>query len=87
MIKRLRCSTHIHKTLCSYLGIIIHGMTLDKSPTAKLSRGTHSYRSNISSSSTLDEKGADTAICKMKKTVETGCTWILKTTAAGSNTL
>jgi hypothetical protein len=30
----LRCSAHIHKVLCSNLGTISYGMTLDKSLTA-----------------------------------------------------
>jgi hypothetical protein len=42
MAEWLRCSTRIHKVLCSNLSITIHGMTLDKSLTAKLSRMTHS---------------------------------------------
>ena len=46
------------------LGQVTHG---------KLSRMTHSYRANISSVSTLDGRGADTAVCKKKKTIETGC--------------
>ena len=33
MVGWLSCSTRIHKVLCSYLGIIIYGMTLDKSLT------------------------------------------------------
>ena len=43
MVEWLRCSTRIHKVLCSNLSITIHGMTLDKSLTAQLSRMTHSY--------------------------------------------
>ena len=85
MVEWLRCSTHIYKILCSNLSIIIHRMTLDKSFTAKLSRLTHWYRANASSVSTLDRKGADTAVLKKKKTVETGCMWILIITAAGPN--
>ena len=50
--------------------IIIHGMTLDKLLMVKLSRMTHSYRASIS---TLDGRDADTAVCKKKKTIETGC--------------
>ena len=42
MVEWLRCSTRIHKVLCSNLSITIRGMTLDKSLTAKLSRMTHS---------------------------------------------
>ena len=44
MVQWLRCSTRIQKVLCSNLSITIHGMTLDKSLTAQLSRMTHSYR-------------------------------------------
>ena len=73
MVGWLRCSTHIYKILCSNLGIIIRGTTFGKSLTAKLSRMIHSYRTNASSVSTLDEWDADTLICKKKKTVETGC--------------
>ena len=85
MVEWLRFSTSIHKILYTSLSIIIHGMTLDKSLQAKLSRMTHSYRANASAVSTLDERGAGTAICKKKKTVETGCMWILIITAAGPN--
>ena len=80
----LRCSIHIHKTLRSNLDIIICGMTLDKSLTAKLSRITHLHSANVSSVSTLDGRGADTAVCKKKKMIDTGRMWILITTAAGS---
>ena len=73
MIEWLRYSTIIHKILCSNFSTIIHGMSLDKSLAAKLSRTTHSYRDNISSVSTLDGRGADTAVRKKEKTVETGC--------------
>jgi ABC-type molybdenum transport system ATPase subunit/photorepair protein PhrA len=31
MAEWLRCSAHIHKVLCSNLGTISYGMTLDKS--------------------------------------------------------
>ena len=49
-------------------------MSLDKSLTAKLSRITHPCRANASPVSTLDERGADTAVCKKKKkSVEIGC--------------
>ena len=85
MVKWLRCSTRIHKTLFSNLGIIIHGMTLNKSLTAKLSRMTHSYRANASLVSTLDRRSPDSAVRKNKKTEETGCMWILIITAAGPN--
>ena len=77
MVEWLSCSTHIHKILCSNLT----SMTLDKSLTAKLSRMTHSCHINASSVSTLDGRGADTAVRKKKKTVETGCIWILIITA------
>ena len=73
MVEWLRFLTRIHNILYSNLGIIIHGMTLDKSLTAKLSRMTHSYRPNALSVSTLDGRGADTAFYKKKKTVETAC--------------
>ena len=43
MVEWLRCSTRIHKVLCSNLSITIHGMPLDKSLTAQFSRMTHSY--------------------------------------------
>ena len=85
MVEWLRCSTRIHKIPCSNFSIIIQGMTLDKSLTAKLSRMTHSYRANASSVSTLEGRGADTTVRKKKKTVETGCMWILIITAAGPN--
>ena len=86
MIEWLRCSTRIYKIRCSNLGIIIHGMTLDKSSlTVKLSQITHSCCANASSVSTLDGRGADTASCKKKKAIETGCIWILTITAAGPN--
>ena len=73
MVEWLRCSTRIRKILFKHLSILIHGITLDKSLTAKLSRTTHSYLANAPSVSTLDGKGADIAVCKEKKTVETGC--------------
>ena len=57
----------------STTSIIIHGMTLDKSLTAKLSGMTHSYCANTLSVSTLDVRGADTAVCEKKETVEAGC--------------
>ena len=85
MVEWLSCLTRIYKILYSNLSILIYGMTLDKSLTAKLSRMTHCYRANASSVSTLDERGAETAILKMKKTVETGCMFILIITAAGPN--
>ena len=59
-------------------------MNLDKSLTANLARMTHSCRSNILSVSTLAGSGADTAVRKKKKTVETGCIWILIITAAAA---
>ena len=85
MVEWLLCSTRIHKILCSNHSIIIHGMTLDKSLMAKLSRMTHSYRANVSSISMLDGRGADTAVRKKKKTEETDCMWILIITAADLN--
>ena len=85
MVDWLRCSTRIHNILRSKQSIIIHGMTLDKSLTSKLSRMTHSCRANASSVSTLDGRDVDTVVCKKKKTVETGCMWILIITAADPN--
>ena len=76
MVEWLRCSTRIYKILCSNVSIIIHGMTLDKSLTAKLSEMTHSYCTNISSVSTLDRRDADTAVRKKKKMVKTDYMWI-----------
>ena len=73
MVEWLRCSTRIHKILCSNVSIIIHRMTLNKALKAKLSRMTHSCHVNASSISTLDGRDADTAVRKKKKTVETGC--------------
>ena len=85
MVEWLRCSSRIHKILCANLSIIIHGMTLDKSLTAKLSQMTHSYGANASAVSTLDGRGADTAVRKKKKKVETRCTWIPIISTAGPN--
>ena len=85
MIEWERCSTCVHKIPCSNLSIIIHGMTLDKSLTTKLSRMAHSYRANASSVSMLDRRGANIAVCKKKKTIETDSMWILIITAAKSN--
>ena len=85
MVEWLRCSTRIHKLLFSNLSITMHGMTLDKLFTAKLSRMTHSYSVNALSVSTLDGRSADTGVYKKKKTVETGCMWILIITVAGPN--
>ena len=42
MAEWLRCSTRIHKVLYSNLSTTSHGMTLNKSLTAKLSRMSHS---------------------------------------------
>ena len=42
-----------------------------------------SYRANISSVSTMDGMGADTAVCEKKKTAETSCMWILIVIADG----
>ena len=85
MVKWLRFSTRIHKILYSNLSIIIHGMTLDKSLTPKLSRMTHSCRADASSVSRLDGRGADTGVLKKKKKVEISCMWILIIIAAGRN--
>ena len=85
MVEWLRCSTHIHKILCSNLSTTIQVMTLDKSLTGKLSRITHLCRANASSVSTLDGRGAAIAVLTKKKTVETDCMWILIITAAGPN--
>ena len=82
MVEWLRCWTRIYKVLCLNRSIITHGITLDTSLTSKLSGMTHSYRANMSSVSTLDGK---TAVHKKRKTVETGCMWILIVTAAGLN--
>ena len=62
MVEWCRYSTRVYKILHSNLGIIIHGMALDKSFTAKLSRTTHSYRVHISSVSTLDGRSADSVL-------------------------
>ena len=84
MVEWLCCSTCIHKIRCSNLSIIIHRMALDKSITGKLSGMTHSCRANISSIGILDGRGADTGVYKKKKTIETGCMWILIIIAADS---
>ena len=67
MIEWLRCSTRIQKILCLNLSIIIHGMTLDKSLTTKLSRMIHWYRANASLDSMLDGRGTDTTVRKNEK--------------------
>ena len=87
MVEWLRCLIRIYKMLRSNLDIIIiHGMILDKPLTAKWSRMIYSRRAHISSASTPDGRGTDTAACKKKnKTVETGCIWILIITAADPN--
>ena len=54
-------STRIHEILCSNLSVIIHGVTLDKSLTVKLSRMIHLYCVSVS---TLDGRGADIAVYK-----------------------
>ena len=59
--------TYSQDTVFKCLSIIIHGMTLDKSLTAKLSRTTHSYRANASSGSMLNERGANTAVREKEK--------------------
>ena len=45
-------------------------MTMNKSLTANWSPMTHPYRASVSA---MDGSDADTAVCKKKKTVETGC--------------
>ena len=67
VVEWLRCSTRIHKILCSNLSIVAHRMTLDKSLTAMLSQMTHSYRDNISQVSRLDGRSAVTAFRKKGK--------------------
>ena len=57
MVEWLSCSTRMHQVLCSNLGIIIYGMTLDKSLTAQLSRMTHSYRTEYIISQYVGRKG------------------------------
>ena len=57
MVEWLRCSTRIHKVLCSKLSIAIHGMTMDKSLTAQLSQMTHSYRTEYIISQYVGRKG------------------------------
>ena len=57
MVEWLRCSTRIHKVLCSNLSITIHGMTLNKSLTAQLSRMTHSYYTEYIISQYVARKG------------------------------
>ena len=57
MVEWLRCSTRIHKVLCSNLSITIHGMTLDKSLTAQLSRMIHSYHTEYIISQYVGRKG------------------------------
>ena len=86
MAEWLRCSTRIHKVLCSNLSITIHGMTLDKSLTAQLSRMTHSYHTEYIISQYVGRKGVQIPpSVKRKKTIETGCMWTLIITAAGPN--
>ena len=86
MVEWLRCSTRIHKVLCSNLSITIHGMTLDKSLTAQLSRMTHSYHTEYIISQYVGRKGVQILpSVKRKKTIETGCMWTLIITAAGPN--
>ena len=76
---------YLQDTVFKRLSIVIHGMTMDKSLKAKLSRMTHSYCVNISSVSTVDGRGADIVVRKKKKMVETGCMWVLIITVAGPN--
>ena len=58
-------------------------MILDKALVAMLSRMTHSRRANSSSVSTLDGRGAETAVCEKKKKIEMGCMRILVINIAG----
>ena len=67
MIEWLRCSTRIYTTLSSNLSIIIRGMTLHKSLTAKLSRMTRSFRANTSKIVMLDGRSEDTVVSKRKR--------------------
>ena len=67
MVEWLRCSTRIHMILYLNFGIVIHGVTLDKSLAAKLSGMTYSCYANASSISTLDGRGADTVSVKRKR--------------------
>ena len=67
MVKWLRCSARIYKILRSNVIILIYGMTLNKSLIAKLSRVIHSHRANVSPVSTLNGRGADTAVRKKER--------------------
>ena len=68
MIEWLRCSTRIHKVLCSNLSITIRGMTLDKSLTPQLSRMTDSYRTEYIISHYVGRKGVQVpSSVKMKR--------------------
>ena len=82
MVEWLRYSTRIHKILCTNLSILVHEMILDRSLTANLSRMTNLYRASVSK---LDRRGANTAACEKKKTIETGCMRILIIIATGPN--
>ena len=83
MVEWLRCSTRIHTVVCSNLGIINHGMTLDKSLTAQLSPMTHSYSTEYIISQYIGRKGVQIPpTVKKKKMIETGCMWTLKMIAA-----
>ena len=66
MVQWLHCSTRIDKILRSNISIINLEMTLDKSLIANLSRMAHSYCASVSTVSTLDGRGADTAVGKEK---------------------
>ena len=57
MVEWLSCLIRMHMVLCSNLGIILHGMTLDKSLTAELSRMIHSYRTEHIVSQYVGRKG------------------------------
>ena len=57
MVEWLRCSTRIHRVLCSNLSITIRGMTLDKSLTPQLSRMTNSYRTEYIIGQYVGRKG------------------------------
>ena len=85
MVEWLRCWTRIHKVLCFNLSIANHGMTLDKSLTAQLSRTTHLYRTEYIISQYVGRKGVQTPPSVKNKTIETGSMWTLMITTAGTN--
>ena len=74
-VEWLQCMTRIHKILWSNCSIVIHRMTMDKSLQAKFSR----------MSQYIGRRGADTAVCKKKKTIDTNRMWIRIITAASPN--